>query len=433
MRRTLTMLPVLLATLAGAAPASAWTWPADGPVLQPFTFGGDPYAAGLHRGIDIQSGTGAAVRAPASGTVTFAGTVPGGGRSVTITTPGGYAVTLVHLGTIGVSASASVTEGASVGTIGPSGEAEHAEPYVHLGLRIAADPQGYVDPTLVLPARPLAEPAADGPPTPGAIETAEPAPVSSSAAPAVDGGEPAPAATAPPSAVPPVGHEAGVRPSSAPAAPPTAPVPAAASAPEPAMESPPADSSATEASPPAPASDAVETAGESSAAQASTPAAEPASHTRTAEPAAAAAGELEPSVPARPSVHLSAGDDHRLATTPPKRTAVEIAATGSGFSALPRLGLLAVLALAAAAAWFRQRRRAVRPATPTPAPDTEQTADDPEQALPSELPALVAGTHVGPAPPRGMRDRRGRGGPHRPVRLRAGQPVSESTPVRTSR
>ena len=32
--------------------ASAWTWPADGPVLRAFSFSaGDPYAAGQHRGI----------------------------------------------------------------------------------------------------------------------------------------------------------------------------------------------------------------------------------------------------------------------------------------------------------------------------------------------------------------------------------------------
>src|SRR6185436_15408474 len=164
------MLPVLLATLAGAVPASAWTWPADGPVLQPFSFGGDPYAAGLHRGIDVRGEAGAQIRAPASGTVTFAGTVPGGGRTVTITTPGGYAVTLVHLGTIGVAAHATVAEGAAVGTIGPSGDPEHTEPYVHLGLRIASDPQGYVDPALVLPPRVAEEPTGGATPEVGETE-----------------------------------------------------------------------------------------------------------------------------------------------------------------------------------------------------------------------------------------------------------------------
>ena len=38
------------------------------------------------------------VLAPAAGTVSFAGSVPGGGRAITIQTPDGYAVTLLQLG-----------------------------------------------------------------------------------------------------------------------------------------------------------------------------------------------------------------------------------------------------------------------------------------------------------------------------------------------
>ena len=53
MTRLLALLPVLIAFQAGAPPALAWTWPADGPVLRAFSFGGDPYAAGQHRGIDV--------------------------------------------------------------------------------------------------------------------------------------------------------------------------------------------------------------------------------------------------------------------------------------------------------------------------------------------------------------------------------------------
>ena len=33
-----------------------------------------------------------------------------------------------------------------MGTIGPSGEPEGTEPYVYLGIRLTADPNGYVDP-----------------------------------------------------------------------------------------------------------------------------------------------------------------------------------------------------------------------------------------------------------------------------------------------
>jgi Peptidase family M23 len=147
-------LPVLIAFLVGALPAHAWTWPVAGPVLEQFRLGGDPYAGGQHRGVDVGASPGAAVRAPAPGVVSFAGTTPRNGRTLTIVTPDGYAVTLLHLGSIAVARGGSVEEGAAVGAVGPSGEAEHDQGYVHLGVRVASDPHGYVDPQSLLPPRP---------------------------------------------------------------------------------------------------------------------------------------------------------------------------------------------------------------------------------------------------------------------------------------
>ena len=183
MTRLLALLPVLIAFQAGAPPALAWTWPADGPVLRAFSFEGDPYAAGHHRGIDVAAEAGAPVRAPAAGVVSFAGTVPGGGRTVTLQTADGYSVTLVHLGTIRVAREAILSEGAPVGTIGPTGDAEHAEPYVHLGIRLTSDAQGYLDPLTFLPGpRPAAPappaPPADPVPAPPPSEAPKPAPPS---------------------------------------------------------------------------------------------------------------------------------------------------------------------------------------------------------------------------------------------------------------
>ena len=63
------------ATLALAPNAHAWTWPASGEVLEPFVYGGNPYAGGQHRGIDVTGDREEAVLAPASGVVSFAGTV----------------------------------------------------------------------------------------------------------------------------------------------------------------------------------------------------------------------------------------------------------------------------------------------------------------------------------------------------------------------
>src|SRR5581483_7724445 len=76
MRRALL---VLLAALLAAPAASAWSWPVEGRVLAPFVFDpANPYAAGQHRGVDVAGSVGDPVRAPAAGTVSFAGAVPGG-------------------------------------------------------------------------------------------------------------------------------------------------------------------------------------------------------------------------------------------------------------------------------------------------------------------------------------------------------------------
>jgi hypothetical protein len=171
-RMVLLALSIALMWTPGAA---AWTWPSEGPVLQGFSFGGNPYGPGQHRGIDVADPSGADIVAPAGGIVTFAGSVPSGGKTVAIRTDDGYSVTLVHLGSIGVLKGAVVAEGSSVGGVGPSGTPEFEQPYVHLGIRVASDPQGYVDPLGFLPPRPAVAPK---PAPPATAPAAEPAPVS---------------------------------------------------------------------------------------------------------------------------------------------------------------------------------------------------------------------------------------------------------------
>src|SRR5437870_3447057 len=149
MRRAVLVALAVAALLP--ASAQAWSWPVGGRVLRPFVYGDDPYAAGQHRGIDVAGDLGADVSAPASGIVSFAGTVPKGGKTLSIRTADGYTVSLQHLGAIRVRKGDAIGEGASVASVGSSGEPDWPEPYVYLSIRVTADEQGYVDPLTFLP------------------------------------------------------------------------------------------------------------------------------------------------------------------------------------------------------------------------------------------------------------------------------------------
>jgi hypothetical protein len=144
MRRSVAVLAAVALVYAPAA--AAWSWPVDGPVVHPFVFGDDPFAADQHRGIDIGAAPGTPVRAASAGTVSFAGTVPAGGRTVTVETADGLSVTYLELGAIRVTRDAEVVEGDAIGTVGSAA-------HVHFGVRVTEDQHGYRDPLLFLPAR----------------------------------------------------------------------------------------------------------------------------------------------------------------------------------------------------------------------------------------------------------------------------------------
>src|SRR5438270_799445 len=251
---------VVLLFLLWAPGAYAWTWPVQGPVLLGFSFdSGQPYAGGQHRGIDIGAPSGTSVAAPASGTVTFAGTVPTSGRSVTIATQDGYSVTLTHLGSIGVAKGASVGEGATVGTVGPSGTPELDVPYVYMGVRVTAQAQGYLDPLSFLPALPPPVPvtaAAPPPPPPPAPAPVAAPPVTTTTAAeapnaATDAAAPTPEATSTPSSG---AGDVPVAPATVetPAPEPPPPAPAASSTPTPAPTAPLPSPAVSHAAPPPP-------------------------------------------------------------------------------------------------------------------------------------------------------------------------------------
>jgi Peptidase family M23 len=188
------LLPVVVFAVWAPA-ANAWSWPIQGPVLRPFSYDeAHPYAAGQHRGIDIGAdAAGEVVSAPAAGTVSFAGTVPTNGKSVTIETADGYSVTLTHLGSISVVKGAAVAERDPIGTISPSGTPEEAGPYVHLGIRVSADSNGYLDPLGLLP------PPADSGATQSDTPASEPASSGGSATSSTNATAPATSASSSPS------------------------------------------------------------------------------------------------------------------------------------------------------------------------------------------------------------------------------------------
>ena len=114
----------------------------------------------------IAIGSAAAVRAPVAGEVTFAGLVPTNGLTVTIAF-GDTRVSLTHLGVLRVRRGATVSEGGIDADAGPTGQAEHPVPYVHLGVRVGSG-ETYVDPLTLLPPRgaPFPPTAPETPPAP---------------------------------------------------------------------------------------------------------------------------------------------------------------------------------------------------------------------------------------------------------------------------
>jgi len=191
-QRLIGLFVALAAAFALSVPAvaGAWTWPVEGPVLQSYVFDElNPKAPGQHRGISIGAAIGTPVRAPVDATITFAGTVPSGGKTLSLLMAQGLSVTLLHLGSFDVAEGTTVAEGEVVGSVGATAGSELGQPFVYLGVRRADDPQGYLDPMLFLPA-PSAEPPPVEPPAP----------------------DPAPAPVAPPVGVAPPAPPAAQRP-----------------------------------------------------------------------------------------------------------------------------------------------------------------------------------------------------------------------------
>jgi hypothetical protein len=146
--RSTPLLALLSALLTVAAPARAAVWrrPVEGPVARAFAYGPNPFRRGWHRGVDLAAAPGAVVRAACSGTVVTARAVAGAGGVVTLLCHR-WRVTHLPLDAIAVRRGLRVRAGTRLGVLASS--RVHAG--LHLGVRRAGDPFGYVNPMRFLP------------------------------------------------------------------------------------------------------------------------------------------------------------------------------------------------------------------------------------------------------------------------------------------
>jgi hypothetical protein len=144
--------------LASPAAAASWVRPVRGALARGFDVGGNPFAGGLHRGIDLAARAGAPVRAACGGRVVVAGRVGASGGVVTVAC-GRWRVSHLPLGRIAVRVGDRVAPGDPIGLAGRA--RQHAG--LHLGVRDAHRRLGYVDPLRFL-GPPRIRPPATAPP-----------------------------------------------------------------------------------------------------------------------------------------------------------------------------------------------------------------------------------------------------------------------------
>src|SRR3954468_17764356 len=152
---TLAGWTALIAALAPAArSAEGWSWPVRGEVLTRYANDdANPYAGGMHRGIDIAAPVGATVLAARPGQVTYAGSLGYSGVTVAVRSADGrYVASYLHLSAVSVRRGEQVSAGQRVGAVGMTGRRSVDQPHLHFGVRLAGEEDHYVDPLSLLPA-----------------------------------------------------------------------------------------------------------------------------------------------------------------------------------------------------------------------------------------------------------------------------------------
>src|SRR5919201_6429537 len=145
------VMAAALVALGGVGPAASgqpglgtFSWPVQGPIMRFFEQPATPYSTG-HRGIDVAVPFGTPIRAPADGTVTFAGWVAGS-MFMTIDHGDGIKTTYSWLSGFAVAKGVPVQKGKVIGYTG-HGHPEVPTPHLHFGVRLNGV---YVDPLLYL-------------------------------------------------------------------------------------------------------------------------------------------------------------------------------------------------------------------------------------------------------------------------------------------
>ncbi len=115
------------------------TWPVQGWISSPFGERTSPFTGKkeFHKGLDIAAALGAAVVAPAGGTVTFAGETEDG-VGVTIDHQGGLTTTYGHLRDAVVAKGQTVARGRDIGHVGDAGQS--TGPHLHYEVRLDGVP-----------------------------------------------------------------------------------------------------------------------------------------------------------------------------------------------------------------------------------------------------------------------------------------------------
>lgn len=122
-------------TETASSAASGWTWPANGPVTSEY---GRRWGR-AHEGIDIGAGTGSAIFAARSGTVSFTGRRGGYGNMTLISHGGGIMTAYAHQSGISVSPGQQVSAGERIGSVGCTGSC--TGPHLHFEVRVNGSPR----------------------------------------------------------------------------------------------------------------------------------------------------------------------------------------------------------------------------------------------------------------------------------------------------